>query len=124
MEIQYKPGTGEVGSLTSEQEKCLEEFTETLKEKGLYDEIRHDIYYILRFLRACNFDPEKTLEMFENCENWRKEQNIDDLYKNFEIPNEEEVRKIYPGFYHHCDKEGRPVNYRKMGGLGVKGYSS
>ncbi|ORX75906.1 hypothetical protein BCR32DRAFT_284756 [Anaeromyces robustus] len=113
-----KPGT--LGNLTEEQEKLFNDFKTMLKEKNEFREDEHNDYLLLRFLRARNFDLTKTYEMFSNCEKWRKEIKIKELCKNFEFPEEEEVHKLYPRFYHKVDKYGRPIYIEQLGPLDLK----
>jgi hypothetical protein len=45
--------------------------------------------------------------MFEESERWRKEFKVDELYRNFDYPEKEEVDKYYPQYYHKTDKVSR-----------------
>ncbi|ORX44227.1 CRAL/TRIO domain-containing protein [Piromyces finnis] len=91
-----------------------------LKEKNEFKEEEHNDYLLLRFLRARDFNLTKTYEMFSNCEKWRESIKIKDLCKNFEFPEEEEVHKLYPRFYHKVDKYGRPIYIEQLGPLDLK----
>jgi len=113
-----KPGTLE--NLNDQQKKVFEEFKALLKEKNEFKEEEHNDYLLLRFLRARDFDLNKTYEMFSNCEKWRESIKIKDLCKNFEFPEEEEVHKLYPRFYHKTDKYGRPIYIEQLGPLDLK----
>lgn len=42
------------------------------------------------------------------CEQWRKEFNLDDLVQNFNYTEKRELSKYYPQYYHKTDK----VTYR------------
>jgi len=59
---------------------------------------------VCRFLRARKWDVPAALAMFEAAEAWRKDFGVDELYKNFEYPEKEEVDRYYPQFYHKTDK--------------------
>jgi len=113
-----KPGTLE--NLSDKQKKVFEEFKALLKEKNEFKEEEHNDYLLLRFLRARDFDLNKTYEMFSNCEKWRESIKIKELCKNFEFPEEEEVHKLYPRFYHKVDKYGRPIYIEQLGPLDLK----
>jgi hypothetical protein len=39
----------------------------------------YDDYYMLRFLRARKFDMEKTILMFNNFMQWRKDNDVDNI---------------------------------------------
>jgi len=111
---------GRYGYLTKEQEQTLRNLILKVKKEGIFCEERHDIHYFLRFLRARNFDIEKSYQMFYNCEKWRKENNIDDIYKNFVFTELKEIEKIYPKFYHNVDRYGRPIYIEQFGHLSIK----
>lgn len=116
----YTVKQGSYGNLTKEQEQVLRDFIYEIKNKGLFCPERHNIHTLLRFLRARDFDLKKTLAMFTECEKWRKEENVDDIYKNFKYTEEEEVSKIYPKFYHNVDLQGRPIYVEQFSKLDVK----
>jgi len=115
-----EPKAGTLENLTEEQKKTLEDFKAMLKEKNEFKEAEHTDHLLLRFLRARDFDLNKTYEMFSNCEKWRESIKIKDLCKNFEFPEEEEVHKLYPRFYHKVDKFGRPIYIEQLGPLDLK----
>jgi len=73
-----------------------------------------------RFLRARKWDVPAALAMFEAAEAWRKDFGVDELYKNFEYPEKEEVDRYYPQFYHKTDKDGRPIYIEQLGKLDIK----
>ncbi|KAL1925063.1 uncharacterized protein VTP21DRAFT_4717 [Calcarisporiella thermophila] len=116
--LQHDNNTGQVGSLSTEQEYTLEQFRQNLQKKGLYDPKRHDHYLLLRFLRARKFDLDAALEMFANCENWRRDENVDEL-EYFEFTERDEVSKIYPRFYHRTDRIFRPLYIECMNDLDI-----
>jgi len=118
--MEYKVFSGRYGNLTNEQEQTLRNLILKVKKEGLFCEERHDIHYFLRFLRARNFDLEKTYIMFSNCEKWRKDNNIDELYKTFTFPEIDKVEKIYPRFYHNVDLQGRPIYIEQFGKFSIK----
>ena len=112
--------SGTMGDLSPEQEKALTEFKHQLTEKQLFDAARHDDHLLLRFLRARKFDLHKTMEMFTNYLNWRREKNVDDIYENFKFEEYDKVHAIYPRFYHKTDKQGRPVYFEVLGKLDLE----
>lgn len=65
-----------------------------------------------RFLRARKFDLPKAILMFTDCEKWRKDFKVDELYQSFEYREKEEVSKIYPQFYHKTDKVSSMRDFR------------
>lgn len=111
---------GRYGNLTFEQKQLLKKMINTVKEEKLFCPERHTVHYFLRFLRARNFDFEKSMTMFRNCEKWRVENDVDDIYKNFVYEEEELVFKMYPKFYHGVDLQGRPIYVEQYKNLNLK----
>ncbi|KIK50072.1 hypothetical protein GYMLUDRAFT_51401 [Collybiopsis luxurians FD-317 M1] len=58
--------------------------------------------------------------MIIDCEKWRKEFGVDDIVKNFDFPEKEEVDKYYLQFYHKMDKDGCPIYIEQLGKLDFK----
>ncbi|KIK59974.1 hypothetical protein GYMLUDRAFT_244755 [Collybiopsis luxurians FD-317 M1] len=58
--------------------------------------------------------------MIIDCKKWRKEFGVDDIVKNFDFPEKEEVDKYYLQFYHKMDKDGRPIYIEQLGKLDFK----
>lgn len=69
-----------MGDMSEDQERALEQFKAYVKENNMTnDHPQYDDYYMLRFLRARKFDMEKTILMFTNFMNWRKENDVDNI---------------------------------------------
>ncbi|KAF9297424.1 cytosolic factor, phosphatidylinositol/phosphatidylcholine transfer protein [Linnemannia elongata] len=111
---------GRVGNLTAEQQHALDEFKDLIKAEGIFVPERHDDHYILRFLRARKFNIPNTHKMFVDCENWRKELQVDTLIDTFVFEEEEAVRNCYPRYYHNIDKAGRPIYIEHVGVIDIK----
>lgn len=69
--------SGTLEDLSAEQKQALDTFRETIKAKDYYNEKRHDDRGLLRFLRARKFDLQKSEEMLDAAEKWRKEFGVD-----------------------------------------------
>ena len=68
-----------MGDMSEEQEKALEIFRKYIKDNNITDHPQYDDYYLLRFLRARKFDMDKTILMFTNFMDWRKENDVDNI---------------------------------------------
>lgn len=68
-----------MGDMSDDQEKALETFRKYIKDNNVTDHPQYDDYYLLRFLRARKFDMEKTILMFNNFMEWRKENDVDNI---------------------------------------------
>ncbi|KIK59921.1 hypothetical protein GYMLUDRAFT_43987 [Collybiopsis luxurians FD-317 M1] len=103
----YKPLPGCLGNLTVPQQHALDNFRKELQEEG--------------FLRARKFDVALAKTMIIDCEKCRKEFGVDDIVKNFDFPEKEEVDKYYLQFYHKMDKVyGCPIYIEQLGKLDFK----
>ncbi|KAF9973644.1 cytosolic factor, phosphatidylinositol/phosphatidylcholine transfer protein [Actinomortierella ambigua] len=111
---------GRVGNLDEHQQKMLDEFKALIKSEGIFVEERHDDHLLLRFLRARKFNIQLTHKMFVDCENWRKDNKVDELIDGFKFEEEEAVRKCYPRYYHNIDKAGRPIYIERVGMIDIK----
>ncbi|XP_060065339.1 SEC14-like protein 1 [Ylistrum balloti] len=106
-----------LGSLTPVQESRLVQLRQWLQEthKGKIPRDAH----ILRFLRAREFNLDKSRDMLVHSLAWRKLHNIDHLLETYQ-PGDI-MNQYYSGGWHYNDKDGRPLYVLKLGQMDVKG---
>lgn len=108
--------SGHLGDLSPAQEAALKNFREAV---GDILKPEHDDRYLLRWLRARDFNLNKAEQMLRAHMEWRKQFGIDDVMTWPESP--EVLRKYYPGGFVGYDREGRPVSIIPFGGCDLKG---
>ena len=62
-----------------------------------------------RFLRARKFDVQGAYAQFTSAEDWRRTEQIDQLYDSFSLPEFEMARQLYPQWTGRRDNSGLPV---------------
>ncbi|XP_021368391.1 SEC14-like protein 2 isoform X2 [Mizuhopecten yessoensis] len=103
-------------TLTAEQQSTLNTFRNQVQDVLKPD---HDDNFLLRWLRARNFDLTKSEEMLRNSLIWREKHNVDTILEDFESPDV--VKKYFTGGTSGFDKEGCPIWVDPLGRLDFKG---
>jgi hypothetical protein len=116
--------------VSDNQGQSLEAFKAKLRNVGLYqpasddiaashDDIAasHDDITLLRFLRARQYDVDKAQKQFSDTEAWRKQHNVDELFRTFETNEMESAKRFYPRWTGRRDKNGLPVYVYRLASL-------
>ncbi|KAF2752068.1 CRAL/TRIO domain-containing protein [Sporormia fimetaria CBS 119925] len=120
------------GHLTENQQQALDAFKQLSHERGYYTpadpskntEASHDDETMLRYLRARRFIPQDAFTQFKDTEDWRKDQEIDNLYKTIDADEYEQTRRLYPQWTGRRDKRGIPVFVFEVAPLNSKNISA
>ncbi|KAG8225483.1 hypothetical protein J437_LFUL009476 [Ladona fulva] len=89
--------------------------------RGVNDILRphQDDQYLLRWLRARNYDPEAAEKMLRASMHWRTQWGVDDILTKWEPP--EVLEKYFPSGISGFDKDGAPVIVVPFAGLDIWG---
>ncbi|XP_038619702.1 SEC14-like protein 3 isoform X1 [Tachyglossus aculeatus] len=109
--------SGRVGDLSPGQAETLAKFRENLQD--LMSSLpKTDDYFLLRWLRARNFDLQKSEAMIRKYMEYRKNMDIDNIFK-WQPP--EVIQKYLPGGLCGYDRDGCPIWYDIAKSLDPKG---
>ncbi|KAG1880706.1 CRAL/TRIO domain-containing protein [Suillus tomentosus] len=109
--------------VSDDRAQSLEAFKAKLRNAGLYQPASndtaasHDDITLLRFLRARRYDVDKAQKQFSDTEAWRKQHNVDELFRTFEVNEMESARRFYPRWTGRRDKAGLPVYVYRLASL-------
>ncbi|PVD31384.1 hypothetical protein C0Q70_06796 [Pomacea canaliculata] len=108
--------SGRLGDLSPKQEAALKQIREIMKDLLTPE---HDDHFVLRWLRARNFDLKKTEQMMRSDFAWRKHMGANTILDDFVVP--EVLQKYYPGGICGQDKQGALVWMDPVGRIDSKG---
>lgn len=104
--------------LSEDNEAKLLEFRKMVRESENFDSVPE--YGVLwRFLKARDLNSEKAFVMLKNHIEWRKDNHIDSLVENYEVPNI--IADHILGSWHHVDKQNHPLYILRLGYMDFKG---
>ncbi|XP_050026706.1 SEC14-like protein 2 [Dermacentor andersoni] len=102
--------SGYLGSLSDRQQAALDQFRNAVEDVRRATDTDA---FLLRWLRARDFDVTKAEKMYRHHLEWRKENGLDDILHSYEMP--ELVKENFPGAFLHPGKDGRLVWICPMG---------
>ncbi|KAK8765442.1 hypothetical protein V5799_031950 [Amblyomma americanum] len=96
--------SGYIGDLSERQQAALEQFRDAVADVKRPTDTDA---FLLRWLRARDFDVAKAETMYRNDIQWRKENGVDDMMHSYKTP--QIVKENFPGIIIHPCKDGRPM---------------
>jgi hypothetical protein len=72
------------------------------------------VLHLRRFLRARRYDADKAEKQFSDAEAWRKQHNVDELFRTFETNEMELSKMFYPRWTGRRDKVSRMESTRDI----------
>lgn len=102
-------------NLSPKQEAILQEFREKVQDILKPDD---DDFFLLRWLKARNFDIDKSEQMLRKSMEWRKNYGTDDIL-NWDPP--EVLKKYWPGGIFGFDKHGHPILWQMSTNFDARG---
>jgi hypothetical protein len=120
--------SGHEGHLDSTQQTAFDDFKAQVEEKlgeksssSSSSTPPTDKWYddttLLRFLRARSFNVPRAMKQFMDTDAWRKEQDIDKIYRQFPVDDLEAARRYYPRWTGRRDRLGRPLYVYRISSL-------
>lgn len=76
-------------------------------------------YFFIRFLRARNFNHDKSKAMLQEYFKWRQGFGVDRIVEYEQYPMANQVKEFYPHGYHGVDRQGRPIYIEQLGKVDV-----
>ncbi|UZJ50741.1 hypothetical protein CBS101457_000061 [Exobasidium rhododendri] len=114
---------GHEGHLNTTQQEAFNDLKEQVeqelgKNSSSSSSIKwYDDTTLLRFLRARSFNVPKALKQFMDTDTWRRERNIDQVYREFPVNDLEAARMYYPRWTGRRDRLGRPLYVYRISSL-------
>ncbi|KAM7391115.1 hypothetical protein PAMP_021831 [Pampus punctatissimus] len=110
--------SGRVGDLSPKQTEALQQFQERIQDILPQLPAQHD-HFLLRWLRARNFNVQKSEAMLRKHVEFRKQMKVDTIITEWRPP--EVIEKYLSGGMCGYDREGSPIWYDVIGPVDPKG---
>uniref|UniRef100_A0AAQ6AHV3 SEC14-like lipid binding 8 n=1 Tax=Amphiprion ocellaris TaxID=80972 RepID=A0AAQ6AHV3_AMPOC len=110
--------SGRVGDLSPKQAEALEQFRARIQDILPQLPAQHD-HFLLRWLRARNFNVQKSEAMLRKHVEFRKHMKVDTIITEWHAP--EVIEKYLSGGMCGYDREGSPIWYDVIGPVDPKG---
>ncbi|KAM7312148.1 SEC14-like protein 3 [Ixodes scapularis] len=108
--------SGYLGDLSEKQQQALDEFKRRIQD--IWKEEFTD-HFLLRWLRAREFDVNKAEHMLRENQEWRRRNNMDSILETYQWP--EVLKRYFPGGMCNHDRGGRTVWIMRFGNCDYKG---
>ncbi|KAF2232760.1 CRAL/TRIO domain-containing protein [Viridothelium virens] len=128
----YQYPSGHLGHLSDNQQAALGKFKVLCQEKGYYKPAEasakalpsHDDETLLRYLRARKFVPHEAFTQFKDTEDWRKNNQLEELYESIDVNEYDQTRRLYPQWTGRRDKRGMPLYVFEVAHLDSKNIAA
>ncbi|XP_061752788.1 SEC14-like protein 2 [Nerophis ophidion] len=110
--------SGRLGDLSPKQADALHQFRERIQDVLCQLPAQHD-HFLLRWLRARNFNVQKSEAMLRKHLEFRKQMKVDTIISDWRPP--EVIEKYLSGGMCGYDREGSPIWYDVIGPVDPKG---
>ena len=99
-------------SMTPEECKILERFREAAP-------VKYNDHVLARFLRARKFDFNKAMEMYNKYLEFRTQNDLEHI-EEFEFPELQALKEVYPHGFHKTDRFGRLIYIERYCSIDMK----
>nr|XP_050024460.1 SEC14-like protein 2 isoform X1 [Dermacentor andersoni] len=109
--------SGYLQDLDKRQRSALEQFRTAVADVRRPEDTDA---YLLRWLRAREFDTARAEHMFRQHLRWRQQCDVDSLLTDYQVPKV--MREHFPGGILDCNPKGHPVWVINVGSVDIKGF--
>lgn len=109
--------SGFLGDLSEKQQAVLDQFRDAVSD---IRKPTHTDAFLLKWLRARDFNLSKAEQMFRQSMKWRAENGVDSILEDYKPP--EVMLKFAPGGFLDCSAKGCPLFLTPIGGVDFKSF--